>query len=55
MTGRPAWTPSDTACQEAREMASNELTVSQAAECLGILGLTLGAGSLQISHSISVY
>ena len=55
MTGRPAWIPTDSICEQAREMASNELTVSQAAECLAVSGLTLGAGSLQISHSISVY
>ena len=36
MTGRPAWVPTDSVCQEAREMASNGLTVSQIADCLGI-------------------
>ena len=43
MTGRPAWIPSDTACQEAREMASNGLTVTQIADCLGISESTLYA------------
>jgi transposase-like protein len=36
MTGRPAWIPTDTVCQEVREMASNGLTVAQIADCLGI-------------------
>jgi len=43
MTGRPAWIPTDTVCQEAREMASNGLTVSQIADCLGISESTLYA------------
>ena len=41
MTGRPAWIPTDTVCQEAREMASNGLTVAQIADCLGISESTL--------------
>ena len=41
MTGRPAWVPTDTVCQEAREMASNGLTVSQISDCLGISESTL--------------
>ena len=41
MTGRPAWIPTDIVCQEAREMASNGLTVSQIADCLGISESTL--------------
>ena len=41
MTGRPAWVPTDTVCQEAREMASNGLTVAQIADCLGISESTL--------------
>ena len=41
MTGRPAWIPSDTICQGASEMASNGLTVSQIADCLGISESTL--------------
>jgi hypothetical protein len=32
MTGGPAWIPTYTVCQEAREMASNGLTVAQIAE-----------------------
>jgi predicted transcriptional regulator len=43
MTGRPAWIPTDTVCQEAREMASNGLTVAQIANCLGISESTLYA------------
>ena len=39
--GRPAWIPTDTVCQEAREMASNGLTVAQIADCLGISESTL--------------
>ena len=41
MTGRPAWIPTDTVCQDAREMASNGLTVAQIAVCLGISESTL--------------
>jgi len=41
MTGRPQWIPTDTVCQEAREMASNGLTVAQIADCLGISESTL--------------
>ena len=41
MIGRPAWIPSDTVCQEAREMASHGLTASQIADCLGISESTL--------------
>ena len=33
MTGRPAWISTNTVCQEAREMASNGLIVSQIADC----------------------
>jgi len=43
MTGRPAWIPTDSVCQEAREMASNGLTVAQIAHCLGISESTLYA------------
>jgi len=39
--GRPAWIPTDSVCQEAREMASNGLTVAQIADCLGISESTL--------------
>jgi len=41
MTGRPAWIPTDTVCQEAHKMASNGLTVAQIADCLGISESTL--------------
>jgi predicted transcriptional regulator len=41
MSGRPQWIPTDTVCQEAREMASNGLTVAQIADCLGISESTL--------------
>jgi predicted transcriptional regulator len=41
MTGRPAWIPTESVCQEAREMASNGLTVAQIADCLGISESTL--------------
>ena len=43
MTGRPAWIPTDSVCEQAREMASNGLTVSQIADCLGISETTLYA------------
>ena len=41
MIGRPAWIPTDSVCQEAREMASNGLTVAQISDCLGIAESTL--------------
>ena len=41
MTGRPAWIPTDSICEQAREMASRGLTVSQIADCLGIYESTL--------------
>ena len=41
--GRPQWIPTDSVCQEAREMASNGLTVAQIADCLGISESTLYA------------
>ena len=47
MTGRPAWIPTDTVCQEAREMASNGLTVAQIADCLGIAESTLYVEDVQ--------
>ena len=43
LTGRPAWIPTDSACQETREMASNGLTAAQIAHCLGISESTLYA------------
>ena len=43
MTGRPAWIPTDSICEKAREMASNGLTVAQIADCLGISESTLTA------------
>ena len=41
MTGRPAWIPTDSICEQAREMASNGLTVAQIADCLGVSESTL--------------
>jgi hypothetical protein len=41
MTGRPAWIPTDSICEQAREMASRGLTVSQISDCLGISESTL--------------
>ena len=43
MTGRPAWIPTDSVCQEVREMASNGLTAAQIADCSGISESTLYA------------
>ncbi len=43
MTGRPAWIPTDSICEQAHEMASNGLTVAQIADCLGICESTLYA------------
>ena len=37
MTGRPAWVPTDSVCQEARRMPSNGLAEAQIADCLDIL------------------
>jgi len=36
MTGRPPWIPDEEICNQAAEMASRGLTVSQIADCLGI-------------------
>jgi predicted transcriptional regulator len=41
MTGIPQWIPTDSVCQEACEMASRGLTVSQISDCLGISESTL--------------
>ena len=41
MTGRPAWIPTDEINNQAREMASRGLTVSQISDCLGISESTL--------------
>ena len=41
MTGRPAWIPTNSICEQAREMASRGLTVSQISDCLGISESTL--------------
>jgi len=41
MTGRPAWIPTESICEQAREMASRGLTVAQIADCLGISESTL--------------
>ena len=41
MTGRPAWIPIDSICEQAHEMASRGLTVSQISDCLGISESTL--------------
>ena len=41
MTGRPAWIPTDSICEQAREMSSKGLTVAQIADSLGISESTL--------------
>ena len=41
MTGRPKWVPTDEINDQAQEMASRGLTVSQIADCLGISESTL--------------
>ncbi len=41
MTGRPAWIPTNSICEQAREMASNGLTVAQIADCLRVSESTL--------------
>jgi len=41
MTGIPAWIPTDSICEQAREMASRCLTVAQIADCLSISESTL--------------
>ena len=43
MTGRPPWIPTDSICEQARDMASRGLTVSQISDCLGISESTLYA------------
>ena len=47
MTGRPAWIPTDSICEQAREMVSNGLTVAQIADCLGIAESTLYVEDVQ--------
>ena len=34
--GRPPWIPTDEICEEARDMASRGLTISQISDCLGV-------------------
>jgi len=41
MMSRPAWIPTDSICEQARDMASRGLTVSQISDCLGISETTL--------------
>ena len=41
MTGRPSWIPTDSICEQAREMASHGLKMSQISDCLGISESTL--------------
>ena len=47
MTGRPAWTPTNSICEQAREMAPNGLTVAQIADCLGVYESTLYVEDVQ--------
>tara|TARA_R110000772_G_scaffold41060_1_gene95615 strand:- start:1207 stop:1563 length:357 start_codon:yes stop_codon:yes gene_type:complete len=41
MSGRPKWIPTEEICEEAEEMASRGLTVSQIADCLGVSDATV--------------
>lgn len=36
MSGRPPWIPDENICEQAENMASHGLTISQIADCLGI-------------------
>jgi predicted DNA-binding transcriptional regulator AlpA len=36
MSGRPPWIPDEHICEQAEDMASHGLTISQIADCLGI-------------------
>jgi len=36
MSGRPPWIPDENICEQAEDMASHGLTISQIADCLGI-------------------
>lgn len=47
MTGRPAWIPANSICEQAREMVSNGLTVAQIADCLGVSESTLYVEDVQ--------
>ena len=47
MTGRPAWIPTNSICEQARELASRGLTVDQIADCLGIAESTLYVEDVQ--------
>ena len=55
MTGRPAWIPTDSICEQAREMASRGLTVSQIADCLGISESTLYAKQGEYTEFVLVF
>lgn len=41
MTGRPKWIPDKAICEQASEMASRGLTISQIADCLGVSDATV--------------
>ena len=41
MTGRPKWIPDNAICEQAAEMASRGLTISQIADCLGVSDSTI--------------
>ncbi|MDB4437387.1 hypothetical protein N9163_00900 [bacterium] len=41
MTGRPKWIPDEAICEQAGEMASRGLTISQIADCLGVSDATV--------------
>ena len=41
MTGRPKWIPDEDICEQAGEMASRGLTISQIADCLGVSDATV--------------
>ena len=54
MTGRPAWIPTDSICEQARDMASRGLTVAQIADCLGLGERTVYEKTVHLDREIGV-
>jgi hypothetical protein len=52
MTGRPSWMPTHSLCEQAREMASNGLAVSQVSDCLGISDTDLQAVTEELTVDV---
>tara|TARA_R110002096_G_scaffold409567_1_gene608968 strand:+ start:1143 stop:1496 length:354 start_codon:yes stop_codon:yes gene_type:complete len=48
--GRPPWIPTDEICEEARDMASRGLTISQISDCLGVSERTIYDKQIEYPH-----